>query len=460
MLPAAMPASAEPPRAPRFGGWPLVGILPTIARVGLIELYTRLWREHGDTFRVRLGPRDVLCTVHPDALEHILVGNRENYVKEGTYKLLRVLTGDGLLTLEGEPWRRSRRMAQPAFHKESIRALVASMSTVTREWIDELERRLPSGSVIEAHHEMLKLTLDIVGETLFGQRLGAGADASSAAFTAAMEVLSERGNVPVQLPMSIPTPSNLRLKRSLALLDTMVYRVIGDGRARPPERATLLSMLIGARDADTGEALADAELRNEVITLVLAGHETTALLLTWGFTLLGRHPEVVARMRHEVETVLSGREPTAEDLPKLVYLRQVIDEILRLRSPVWSLGRDVAGDDVLGGFRVHKGEVVTPIVYLTHRHPAFWEDPERFDPDRFSPERSRGRHHYQYVPFSAGPRMCIGNLFTLYEAQIILAQLLQRCDFEMATHKPVPLKPLMTLRPGGPVPVRLRFRKR
>ncbi len=443
--------------APRVPGWPLIGALVPITRLGAIEFFRRAWERYGDTFRVRLGPRDVVCVVHPDAVEQVLMRNKDNYIKGATYKHLRLLTGDGLLTLEGEPWRKRRRMAQPAFHKESIRALTASMVDVTRDVFDGLRARMPQGGTIEAHHEMMRLTLEIVGETLFDTRLGSSTDASAHAFGEALELLSNRGSIPVSIPMSVPTPGNLRLKRALKLLDEMVYGIIRRARAGTA-KPTLLSMLIDARDAETGEALSDRELRDEVITLVLAGHETTALLITWGFTLLGRHPEVVARMRAQVDAVLGDRAPTADDLPRLPYLRQVVDEILRLRSPVWALGRDVVAEDTLCGFRVYPGETVMPLPYFTHRHPAFWDEPERFDPERFLPERAKARHHFAYYPFSVGPRMCIGNIFSLVEAQVILAMLLQRCDFSLPSLAPVPPKALMTLRPSGPVNVQLRWR--
>ena len=447
--------------APREPGLPFLGALVPITRQGAIEFFRRLWLKHGDTFRVRLGPRNVLAVVHPDAVEHVLSLNKENYVKGRSYNHLRLLTGEGLLTLEGEPWRKRRRLAQPAFHKESIRALTQSMVEVTRDALAGWRRKLPSGGTIEAHETMMHLTLEVVGETLFAQRFGHDrSDASASAFGDALELLSGRGNVPVSIPMSIPTPGNRRLKRALTLLDEVVYAIIAKARteSREKRRATLLSMLIDSRDADTGESLSDTELRNEVITLVLAGHETTALLLTWGFTLLGRHPEIVERMRTEVRTVLGDREPTADDLPRLTYLRQVIDEILRLRSPVWTLGRDVVADDVIAGYRVYAGETVMPLTFLTQRHPAFWDDPERFDPERFTPERIKARHNWVYYPFSLGPRMCIGNLFTLVEAQVILAMLLQRADFSLASLRPVPPKATITQRPSLPIPLRLSWR--
>jgi cytochrome P450 len=460
-----MTASVEPAAplrtAPSSSGVPLLGALPQLSIEGAIPYYTRSWQQHGDVFRVQLGHRRAVVVVHPDAIAEVLVSGRENYVKGATYDHLRVLTGDGLLTLEGDDWRKRRRMAQPAFHRDSIRTLVERFVLVTREALTRLRERVPQGGVFEAHDEMTRLTLDIVGETLLGRRLGPSADSSAQAFNEAFTVLTRRSDIPFTVPRWLPTPGNRRLQRALRTLDDVVYPIIRDARARTTEgMPTLLSMLLEARDADTGEPLTDRELRDEILTLVLAGHETTALLLTWGFTLLGRAPEVVARMRSEVADVMGDREPRADDLPRLTYLKQTIEEILRIRPPAWIFGRDVLSDGNLCGYRVHAGELVMPIPYLTHRHPQFWDDPERFDPTRFDPERVKERPNWAYCPFSAGPRSCIGNLFTMAEAQVILAMFLQQADFELASHAPVPLRPLITLRPGGPVDVRVRWRTR
>jgi cytochrome P450 len=433
--------------------------LPQLSIEGPIAVYARCWQRYGDAFRVQLGPRRALVVIHPDAVGEVLVTQRENYIKGDTYKHLRLLTGDGMLTLEGERWRKRRRLAQPAFHKESVRALVESFVLVMRDGLASLRQRLPQGGVFEAHSEMTQLTLDVVGETLLGQRMGASADSSAHAFNAAFEVLARRGEIPLAIPRWLPTPGNRRLTRALHTLDSLVYAIIAAGRSAVREgRPTLLSMLMAARDEDSGEPLSPAELRDEVLTLVLAGHETTALLMTWGFVLLGREPQVVARMRAEVDEVLQGREPSADDLPRLVYLRQVIQEILRLRPPAWIFGRDAVADGVLAGFRVRAGDLVMPLPYFTHRHPDFWQAPERFDPERFDPELVKERPNLAYYPFSAGPRSCIGNLFTMAEAQVMFAMLLQQADFSLTSMRPVPMKPALTLRPGGPVNVSLRWR--
>jgi cytochrome P450 len=275
--------------------------------------------------------------------------------------------------------------------------------------------------------------------------------------------MSDRGNLPVQIPLAIPTPGNVRFRRALRTLDRMVLDVIANARrARtlrpdaPP--STLIEMLLASRDADTGEALSDHEVRNEVITLFLAGHETTALLLTWGFTLLARHPDVVAQMREEITSIVGDREPTASDVPKLAYVRRVVDEILRLRSPIWGIARDAVTDDVMSGFRVHADDIVMPLIFLTHRHPDFWPDPERFDPERFRPEAVKARHHWAYLPFSLGPRMCIGNIFSLVEATVVFTMLLQRLEFHIDPASVPPAKAAITMRPDGPVPMRIRWR--
>jgi cytochrome P450 len=443
--------------APSLSAWPIVGAIPEIARRGVLAVYADAWQRHGDVFRVPLGHRRGVVVVHPDAVAEVLVTRRENYVKGDTYKHLRVLTGDSLLTLEGERWRERRRLAQPAFHKENVRALVSGFAQVTRDWLSTLRARSARGCVFEAHQEMMRLTLDVVGETLLGRRLGQDAGMSAHALGEALEVLGRRGDLPVSVPRWLPTPGNRRLTRALTLLDGLVFSLIDAARQRAG--TSLLSLLVGARDVDSGQPLSDRELRDEVLTLVLAGHETTALLMTWGFSLLHGQDAIVARMRSEVDEVLAGREPSADDLPRLVYLKQVIEEILRLRPPAWVLGRDVVADGTLAGFRVRAGDLVMPLPYLTHRHPDFWEDPERFDPERFRPERVKARPNWAYYPFSAGPRTCIGNFFTLAEAQVIFALLLQRADFELTSSDPIPLLPRMTLRPGAPVMVRLRWRE-
>jgi len=423
--------------------------------------FQQLWKPHGDTFAVKVGNRRLVAVIHPRDVEKVLVNGRDNYVKGRTYDGMRMLTGEGLLTLEGDAWKQRRRLQQPSFHRANIQTLVDAMAQVTQASLARLRARLPQGGTIEAHHEMMRLTLEVVGETLFGQSLGVDrADASGAAFGDALELVSERGNALVQLPLFVPTPGNQRFKRALRLLDAETHTIIEKARNLPPStgKVTLLSMLLAARDEDTGQALENVDVRNEVITLFLAGHETTALLLTWGFTLLGKAPDVVARMREEIQRVVGDRVPTMDDCYNLTYVRQVVDEILRLRSPVWTVARDAVGEDDLGGFKVLKDDVVMPVSFLTHRHPEFWPNPDKFDPENFSPERSKGRPRGAYYPFSIGPRICIGKEFSLVEAVVVLVLLFQRAEFSLASQEEVGLVPMVTLRPAGPVHVNLKWK--
>jgi cytochrome P450 len=450
--------------APHLHGLPVVGVVPRIARMGMLDFLGDAWARHGDFFRFDLGPKRMVAMAHPDAIEHVLVKNRANYVKGRSYDSIRPLTGAGLLTTEGEAWRKRRRLAQPAFHRERLNELVATMVDVTRSFLDH-RRDTSNGAPFDAHDEMMRLTLDVVGATLFGQRLSHDTkDASAEAFGTALLLLTARAHSPLKVPMWIPTPANRRLARALDFTDAMVREIIARAHGRSGAGSpTLLRMLVESRDAETGERLTDHELRDEVVTLVLAGHETTALLLSWGFTLLGPRPDVVARMRSEVDEVLAGRDPLCDDLPKLAYMGRVIDEILRIRPPIFAVARDVVGDDVVMGHRVHAGEIALPLLYFAQQHPSFWENPDSFDPDRFRSDRSERngkRHHAAYAPFSLGARMCIGNVFTLMEAKVILAMLLQRADLELLTREPIKRRAAMTVRPATPIMMRMTFREK
>ena len=458
VAPSPSPRAAAPAPGPR--SWPLIGNLPELRRSGLLNFLLESWRAHGDIFSVSMqGPTVVVA--HPDAIKHVLLSNQANYVKGAAYDSLRRVIGDGVIALEGQTWKARRTLLQPAFHKSSIARLTEIMAESGAAYFDALlAKHAGEAAPIDAHREMVQLTLDVVVAALFGRDLGGATDVSYEALGAAMELISEGGNG-VVLPSWVPTPYNRKFHRTMAEVEGAVFRVIEAGRARGANDGTLLSMLLQTQDAETGVALTDRELRDEVFTMFLAGHETTALTLTWMFTLLGGRPDVVAAMRAEVDSVLGDRDPTFEDVPKLLYLRAVIDETLRLRGPVGVIARDVVKDDVIAGVSVPAGSRIMPFFYATHRHPAFWQDPERFDPGRFSKERSQGRNPWSYVPFSAGQRNCIGATFSLVETTVLLAQLFRRFDVEIGEDV-AEVKPLLlgTLRPDRPVRVVLRPRAR
>ncbi len=424
----------------------------------MLQFLDDCWRRYGEVFAVNVGFHAVVVA-HPEGIKHVLATNAKNYIKGKRYDGVRKVIGNGVLALEGDAWKARRTLMQPAFHRHALKGLTAAMVDVGQRHFDALLARHGGGRfTVDAHREMVKLTLDVVTVALFGRELLGAADLSYEALGASLELVSEKGNGLI-LPEWVPTPANRKFHRTMAEVEGAIFRIIAAGRKRPPGDGTLLSMLIHSVDAATGQPLTDRELRDEIFTMFVAGHETTALTLTWLFTLLHDRPDVLTAMRREVDTVLGTRDPGFDDYPALTYLRQVVDETLRLRGPVAMNARDVVADDEVLGFKVRAGDVVMPYFYGAHRHRDFWADPERFDPSRFSPERAEKRHLWAYVPFSAGQRQCIGNTFSLVETVMLLALMLRRFDVDVdpsvAEVKP---QAMVTVRPDRPVLVHLRAR--
>ncbi len=450
------PNRPSPVLPPQPKGWPLVGNLPALRKLGTIPFLEQAWHRHGDVFSVDMGMHAVFVA-HPRGVERVLASRRENYVKGSTYDGVRRVIGNGVLALEGKEWRARRTLMNPAFHRAALGDLATTMVATTRAFLDDLQRRVPGEGEIDAHREMVHLTLDVVVHALFGRDLGAEAQVSYEALGAALELVSEVANG-VVLPEWVPTPGNRKLKRTMTELEGAVYRVIAAGRRKGGHDGTLLSMLLDASDGDTGAPLSDRDVRDEVFTMFVAGHETTALTLTWMFTLLAGRDDVVTKLRAEVAEVLGDREPGFADYPKLKYVRQVVDEVLRLRGPVAMTARTAVDDDDILGFRVKKGDIVLPFFWAVHRHRDFWTDPDRFDPDRFADDAAKGRDPWAYLPFSGGQRICIGNTFSLVETVIVLAMLVQRADFELVPGQTIEPNAIVTVRPSGPVRVRIHWR--
>jgi cytochrome P450 len=434
---------------PSAPAWPLVGHLPKLARAGFVELLRSSWRDCGDRFELRLGPASLKFVVHPDDVEAMLLTRRERYLKGAAYEQFRRLVGEGLVTSEGELWRTQRRLIQPSFTRDTLTKLGAGMVAQTDAMLDRWHNpgldaarssaRIGRGEPFDVHAELMRLTLEIIGEALFGLAFGADrAAVSTAAFTDAMEVIAGRITQIAVPPRWLPTPGNRRLEHAIADLDRVVAAII-DTRRKSGDDAKddLLGALLRARDAD-GQPIPEQQLRDEVITMFLAGHETTAVALTWALWLLSQHPEVLERCVAEVDAVLGDRPPTAADLPALAYLGQTFHESMRVIPPVWSGARDCVTADELGGLPVEPGDRVINVILLTHMHPEFWDAPARFDPDRFAPAAAAKRHKFAYMPFSEGPRKCVGIHFATMEAQLVLARLLQRGRFEvLAGFEPV-----------------------
>lgn len=429
------------------------------ATANLLAYAEDLWKTYGDVTRFGMLGRHLTLVTHPDAIMRVLLTERAQFVKGSSYDITRRVMGDSMLTLEGDAWRTRRNLAQPAFHRASLERLCAIMVSAGARFFDALSGRGQGGQLIDAHGLMTHLTLEVVVDALFGRDIiDVAAEVPFEALGRTLELVSNAFNG-VPLPRWLPTPGNFKFARTMRVLDETIYKIIEAGRRRASDDGTLLSMLLAARDED-GHALSDRALRDDVFTLFLAGHETTALTLTWLFVLLDGRDDVLRQLEDEVDGVLGGRDPTFADVPKLVYVRQVVEETLRLRPPAPMVARDALVETTFGSYVVPAGEVVVPFFWGTHRHPDFWEHPYRFDPNRFAPDRARGRNNWAYVPFSSGPRICIGNTFALMESAVLIAQLLNRFDVKVLSTADVKPIAVGTVRPSKPVRVMLSPRRR
>ncbi len=436
--------------APLVRGLPLIGSIRDLQRDAL-GFFERIRDEHGDVARVAIGPRHGVAVSDPRWIEQVLVDRVRNYTKKTRgYDTLRKLVGNGLVTSEGSFWLRQRRIAQPAFHRERIAGFAALM----RRAADDMVARVPrDGTPFDVTAEMMRVTMRIVGEALLSTDVTADADEVGVALTELLHQAKERTQSLFLLPDVVPTPANRRFKRSLATLDRVVLGVIAERRAGV-DKPDLLSMLLHAVDEETGERMDDAQLRDEVMTIFVAGHETTANLLSWTVMLLAENPDAEEKLRAELG---DGAQPL-EELMRLPYLDAVLKESMRLYPPVWTLARYAESDDVLGGFRVHAGDIVFMSQWVVHRHPRLWPEPRRFLPERFvdEPEASApgARPRYAYFPFSGGPRKCIGDFFAMLEAKIILAALLPKVRLRLVEGQRIVPLPTVTLRPLSGIRVR------
>ncbi len=428
-------------------GLPVVGVGIAFNRdaLGYLE---GVWREHGDLSRFKLGPYDVWMAVHPEHLRQILHTHHARYHKSPEYAELEPAVGKGLLTSEDQLWRRNRRLAQPAFRRSSLDRYAEQMS-------GETERMLQAWrpGPLQLAPAMTELTLRIVSRTLFSTELGGEIDELSEAVDILISTVNARMLSVVKAPISWPTPANIRFRRAKQLVDGRLAAFVAFRREHG-DSGDLLSMLLFATDPDTGDVLSDVQLRDELVTLFAAGHETTSTALVWTLSLLQQHPRWEEAAAEEARSVLGGRIATAGDA--LPLLDRIVMESLRLRPPAWAIGRTPIQPDNLDGHDLPEGALVLLPTWLTQKHPDFWEDPERFDPDRWLPERAEGRHRFAWLPFGGGPRVCIGRAFARMELRIVLGSILARWRVEVPE---IPAAdPAVTLRPIGPVPVRLHAR--
>ena len=447
-------------KAPLRPGSNLMGNLPEFTN-DLTGTFVSAMREQGDIVRLRFAGVTAHSITHPDYVRHVMQEANRIYTKDTRgNRLLRLFLGRGLLTSEGEHWLRQRRIAQPAFHRERLTHFGDIIARAAEDLATSLEPQIRAKSVVDVTASMSDVTLRLVGETL----LSTDFTKDSGRIGAALSLINEDTIARIQdvftLPIAAPTARNRRYRAAIAELDAVVARTIKARRERSSTDHDLLAMLMEAEDADTGERMNDAQLRDEVMTIMLAGHETTANALSWAFYLLSTNPAVRTRVVEELAKVLGGRTPTTADLAQLPYLKMVFDESLRLYPPAHLIARSPSEDDEIGGYCIPKGSIVFIPIYSIHRHPRYWPNPEGFDPTRFAPENKDSHPRYSYVPFGAGPRLCIGQAFALLEAQLILATLLQRVSFDLLPGHVVQSDPLITLRPKGGLPMTVHAAER
>lgn len=446
-------AGVQPPGgrvAPGPRSKSILGGMPRSGDLGMLGYYLDNWREYGDIVRFRVGPITQHLVVQPDHIRHVLVTNRQNYTKGIGMRKLKLLLGQGLFTSEGALWQRQRKLMQPPFTPKGVQPFGPDMTAAIASMLDEWAPRAARGEAFDVYFEMMRLALGIIARTMLSIEARDLAGDTAQAFTHVLEYITRHSMTVLDVPRFIPTRENRNFNRALAMLDALIDRVIAERRADPNPPDDLLTLLLNARD-ENGAPLSHAQIRAEVMTIFFAGHETTALALTWAWYLLSQNPGPEEKLQGELDRVLQGRTPTVADLPALTYTNYVLQEAMRLYPPAAVFVRDALGPDEIGAYAIPKGSMIMLSPFITHRHAAFWDDPESFDPDRFSPKRSAGRHPYAYFPFGAGARKCIGNNFTMEEGALALAMIAQRFRLRLAPGAVVRPHMLGTLRPLDPL---------
>lgn len=444
-------ATLQKPPGPK--GIPLVGHLFAFRR-DPIRFLMEAARDHGDVVHVRFGPQHAFLLNHPDYIHDVLVTHPGRFIKGRGLEWAKQLLGEGLLTSEGEFHRRQRQLVQPAFHHRRI----AEYATVMTDCADRVRDRWRDDETKDVWREMMHLTLTIVAKTVFGTDVESETEEIDEALAVAMDYFYLFLWPFAEWMARLPIPSTRRFRKARKRLDATIYRMINERRANPKDRGDLLSMLLLARDEGGAGGMTDVQLRDEAMTIFLAGHETTANALTWTWYLLSRNPEAEAALHAELDRVLGGRTPTVEDLEHLTYTKKLFSEAMRLYPPAWLLGYRAIQDHTVDRYVLPAGSIILMSQYVMHHDPRYFPDPFRFDPERFSPEAMAGRPRFAYFPFGGGPRSCIGEPFAWMEGILLLTTLAQKWRMRLVPNHPVELLPVITLRPRHGMPMQLQRR--
>lgn len=419
--------------------------------LGFLDL---AWRRHGDVVQFPIPRPPTYLVNDPAGVRRVLVDNARAYGKVTIqYRALSLVTGEGLLTTDGDAWRRQRRLVQPAFHHRTLETLVAHIDRAAQSVADDW-RSLDDGTVVDVDAAMMQAALEIVGHALFGTDLSGDAAALAEATLDALDVVVARARVPITPPAWMPTPANRRLQRANAVLDASVARMMRERRAQGSRGADMLDLLIETTD-DSGGRLTGQEIRNQMVTFIVAGHETVASALTWSWALLAAHPQAQERLQQEADKAVADGPLTFASLEQLPYARAVYDEALRLYPPAWLITRTALAADEIAGHAIPAGALIILSPSLLHRHPDLWEEPEAFRPERFLGSVDRGA----FMPFGAGPRLCIGRDFSYVEGVLMLARLASgfTLRYPEGVGMPDP-DPLVTIRPAQGLHLRVSRR--
>jgi cytochrome P450 len=382
----------------------------------------------------------------PKLIRAVLQTNQKQYVKNTAYKQLKLILGNGLVTSEGELWRRQRKLIQPSFHKQSVYNFFNTMLASTNEMVNEWKEKLKTKKEIDFSQEMMGITLQIIGKTMLSADVKMEAKNVGNSIAYLLKAIDQRAMKAINLPLWMPLPSHFKFKSERKVLDDIIYKIISERRKTKEKKDDLLDMLMESRYEDTGEAMPDELLKDELMTIFLAGHETTASALTSTFYLISQHPKVYEKLKKEIDEVVGKEEMTFRHFQQLKYTKACLNEAMRLYPPVWMVGRRALEDNMVGDYLIKKDTDILISPYIVHHHPDYWKNPETFDPDRWETEEVKEMDKFTYFPFAAGPRMCIGNNFALFEADIIITKIIQNFSFEYLGQIPPPMDPSITLR--------------
>ncbi len=434
-----MPTKFDPPRV---RGRPIVGSVAELRRDRL-AFFLGCTRKHGPIVRMKFGSREPVLVSEPAVVEDILVTENRKFVKSRPFQLLQGVLGDGLVTSSGALWLRQRRLMRPAFHRAQVETYAPTIVSLTEkkmaEWHD--------GQSLDLHVEMMQLTLAIVAKALLDVEMTVDFERVGSAIDVLMEDFVYRlGNL-APIPKWVPTSWNRRIRRTVADLDQLIYGIIAKRRCSPLIGNDLLTRMMQSQDADDGSGMSDRQLRDEVITLLSAGHETTATALGWTWYLLAKHPHVEVRLAAELKNVFGGRAPTVAEVPQLQFVEHIIMESMRLYPPVFAMGRMAKEPCVVGGYDIPPGTTFLMSQWVSHRDPRYFDAPEEFRPERWAEEKMQHLPKFAYFPFGGGPRLCIGAPLAMVEAMLIVATVAQRFRFELVEDQPAKIFPCVTLRP-------------